>query len=167
MTLWGPSAPLWIGARKQLLPLPSGLPGEREVGRRQKKTQGQGLRHRHNPNQPNPGHNLTQARAKSEFGRLFKIKKKKRNLTMGSTATSRTMASHASQWPAKRRAPAMASQRPTAGQPIPKPANHGTQCLGRDIVCHGSGYRRFGPRLQKENGRRGPGVQPHCHPTAR
>ena len=76
LTLWGPSAPLWIGARKQLLPLPSGLPGEREVGRRQKKTQGQGLRHRHNPNQPNPGHNLTQARAKSEFGRLFKIKKK-------------------------------------------------------------------------------------------
>ena len=41
-----------------------------------KKTQGQGLRHRHNPNQPNPGHNLTQARAKSEFGRLFKIKKR-------------------------------------------------------------------------------------------
>ena len=40
MTLWGPSAPLWIGARKQLLPLPSGLPGEREVGRRQKKDAG-------------------------------------------------------------------------------------------------------------------------------
>ena len=49
----------------------------RERGRTAtKKTQGQGPRHRHNPNQPNPGHNLTQARAKSEFGRLFKIKKK-------------------------------------------------------------------------------------------